>query len=185
MGIEDLSLEQLEVLMGGSEAIGRQEKRGQRDLVSTFTRLPREGMDTLRPIFEGLGFVFGENEDELFVKVTAPAGWSLKPTEHPMHSDILDDKGRRRGGVFYKSAYYDRKADVHLARRYHIENDYESRESLNQRCVVKDQATGEVLKAYPYIDGGQYTECDAQRQEAVAWLREKYPDFESVTAYWE
>lgn len=92
---------------GGIEA---QEAEGQRKMVSSFTTLPI-GMDHGRSV--ELGFEIGEPVDELFVTVKAPEGWQLKPTEHSMWSDIIDHEGQKRGDVFYKAAFYDRKASGH------------------------------------------------------------------------
>ncbi len=89
--------------------IERQEAEGQRKMVSSFTTLPAE-MDHGRSL--ELGFKIGQpvEGDELFINVEAPEGWELKATEHSMWSDIVDDKGEKRGQVFYKAAFYDRRA---------------------------------------------------------------------------
>ncbi len=93
---------------GPAGAVERQEAHGQQLLTSTFTRLPIE-MDHDRS--RALGFEVGHPLDELFVGVTAPAGWELKPTEHSMWSDIIDADGKKCGEVFYKAAFYDRRAE--------------------------------------------------------------------------
>src|ERR1700761_5319407 len=80
---------------GGIEA---QEKRGQTSFAASET-LPRE---CPRAMLESLGFVFGDDADDLFVKVQFPEGWKKVPTDHSMWTDLVDAKGRRRGGVFYK-----------------------------------------------------------------------------------
>lgn len=63
-----------------------------------------------------LGFVKGESVsgDDLFTHVTLPEGWSRAGTGHSMHTDILDERGVPRVGIFYKAAFYDRRADAHL-----------------------------------------------------------------------
>jgi hypothetical protein len=65
---------------------------------------------------ELLGFVKGDPVpgDDLFVRCTLPDGWSKAGTSHSMHSNVLDERGVERVGVFYKAAFYDRKADAHL-----------------------------------------------------------------------
>lgn len=101
-------------------AIEAQEARGQRQLCSQTQQLPTDikpgdllALKTLG--FEFLGPVEG---DKLFQRVTFPEGWSIKPTDHHMWSDLLDEKGRKRGGIFYKAAFYDRGAHLHLEVRY-------------------------------------------------------------------
>lgn len=95
------------------EYIRAQEKRGQRQLVNS-DRLPkaREGDEP----YIALGFTFGEfdRDDPLFRPATLPPGWKREASDHNMWSYIVDQHGRRRVGVFYKAAFYDRKADMHL-----------------------------------------------------------------------
>lgn len=65
-----------------------------------------------------LGFVKGEpvEGDSLFVGCTLPQGWRREGSEHAMWSYVLDERGVRRVAVFYKAAYYDRRATAHIAR---------------------------------------------------------------------
>src|SRR6185436_8068032 len=41
-------------------------------------------------------------------------------TDHSMYTDLVDDKGRVRASIFYKAAFYDRKADISFKRRFSI-----------------------------------------------------------------
>lgn len=97
---------------GFSAYIQGQEAAGQRELV-TSTRFPAEA-----PIadLEALGFTFGpvDEHDPLFRTATLPEGWRREGSGHAMWSYILDDKGRRRVSIFYKAAFYDRRAFAHL-----------------------------------------------------------------------
>lgn len=96
---------------GGIEA---QERRGQAEQAKSET-LPIKGTDgDNRKTFEALGFVFGSKVDALFVNVTFPPGWRKNPTDHSMWTELLDDKGNKRAMIFYKAAFYDRHAEVHL-----------------------------------------------------------------------
>lgn len=97
-----------------SGAIERQEARGQQELCAK-GMIPREGAARILPQLEALGFQLTPAQDELFYDAVLPDGWSIKPTAHSMHSDLLDEQGRKRGGIFYKAAFYDRKASFHLA----------------------------------------------------------------------
>lgn len=66
---------------------------------------------------EALGFVKGAPVagDDLFVHCTLPDGWTKAGTGHSMHSIVLDERGVERVAVFYKAAFYDRRADAHIA----------------------------------------------------------------------
>ena len=100
----------------GSDAILLQEKHGQGQVVMN-EYLP---INCDRSSFEAVGFVLGDKADELFYSVMFPDGWSRKATEHSMYTDIIDDKGRKRGTIGYKAAFYDRWAKASLERRYRI-----------------------------------------------------------------
>lgn len=94
--------------------IEAQEARGQRELVES-TDLPTDahGRDA---DFEALGFTFGapHSGDPLFRPATLPEGWRREGSGHAMWSYIVDNKGRQRVSIFYKAAFYDRKAFMSL-----------------------------------------------------------------------
>jgi hypothetical protein len=110
---------QMSVLVGGFDgpsgagrAIEAMEASGQRELVESSV-LPVEG-----PIedMEKLGFVFGDvvQGDSLFRHAQLPEGWTKVGTDHSMHSKIVDERGVERVSIFYKAAFYDRRASMHL-----------------------------------------------------------------------
>lgn len=105
------AVDALEVLACGIEA---QERRGQQELLQA-TTLPTDtsGRDAE---FEALGFEFGAqvNGDPLFREAKLPAGWSRAGTEHAMWSQIVDERGLERVGIFYKAAFYDRRASMSI-----------------------------------------------------------------------
>jgi len=94
---------------GGIEA---QEAAGQAEVVRDCNRLPKRMIRCERSDFEALGFEFIGPADDLFDLVAFPAGWKLVATDHSMWSDLLDGDGVKRFAVFYKAAFYDRKAHV-------------------------------------------------------------------------
>lgn len=180
---------------GGIEA---QEKRGQMEqakrstlpveLGSKYRGTPAEH----REPWEALGFVFTKTiVDQIFVEVMFPEGWKKKPTDHSMWSEIVDDKGRVRGMIFYKAAFYDRSAHAHLTCRFTVRNDYEKPITT---VSVKD-ACGEVefkvsgLEAPDYSgDRAKANSLNVKIDQAVervkAFLKNNYPDYENPCAYW-
>lgn len=99
-------------LLGGTDRyITEQESAGQRQLVHS-DQIPTEGSDAL----VALGFTLGEvvQGDPMFRHVTLPEGWTKVGTDHAMHSEIRDQLGRARAGIFYKAAFYDRRAECHV-----------------------------------------------------------------------
>lgn len=165
--------------------IERQEAAGQAAMVANFKTLPKD-MD--RAVGEKLGFVYGEDADEIFVSVTPPAGWSLKPTSHSMHSDLLDDKGRRRAGIFYKATFYNRNANGHWHTRYGVERDYDE-EGRGYTLHVRDRSTGTSLHSIRVDrseeDGAQgYERARVLDNDALHWLNENFAEHRDPLAYW-
>lgn len=66
--------------------------------------------------FQALGFEFGPplDSDPLFRQAVLPAGWTRRGSDHAMWSYIDDEQGRERVAVFYKAAFYDRRAHMSL-----------------------------------------------------------------------
>lgn len=97
--------------MGGGGMAGyvtEMEAAGQRQLVHSDT-LP---VDAPWDALEVLGFSAGDlvPGDPLFRRCTLPDGWTREGSDHAMWSYVLDERGIRRVSVFYKAAFYDRRA---------------------------------------------------------------------------
>jgi len=94
--------------------IGDMEAAGQRQLVAS-SLLPTDTNGTDAE-FEAVGFTFSEavNGDALFRPATLPAGWTKHGSDHDMWSYINDEHGRERVAIFYKAAFYDRRAFMRL-----------------------------------------------------------------------
>lgn len=75
--------------------------------------LPTKGLAELPPEW---GIVIGEPADDLFTEVTLPEGWRVVTTSHSMGNRLLNAEGREVAQVFYKAAFYDRRADIHQVR---------------------------------------------------------------------
>jgi len=160
---------------GGIEA---QEAAGQRSFVANET-LP---IQCPRAELEQIGFVFGKPVDDLFVSVQFPAGWRKQATDHSMWSDLLDEKGRKRGSIFYKAAFYDRDAFMRINRRYSTVCTYD-----NPRVAqIKDGDTI-IWQSQPYA--GEKTLSFEISEElggiAETMLTEMFPDWKNPLAYWD
>lgn len=173
------------------DAIYAQEAAGQQSFVNSDT-LPSQMSSEDRKALESAGVVFGDPVpgDDLFVYVTLPEGWTKSGTSHSMHSDLLDNKGRKRAGIFYKAAFYDRRADLHVVRRFDIGMDYDrSDKGVIVKFVTDGGTKVFTTKDYPYT-GEQYrdnynAQNSAASDEVNAWLQENYPNWENVSAYWD
>jgi hypothetical protein len=92
---------------GPTKYITDMEAAGQQQVVAS-AQIPTSGSDRLPE----LGFVLGEidQRDPMFREATLPIGWSKQGSDHSMHSYIVDEHGRKRVNIFYKAAFYDRRA---------------------------------------------------------------------------
>lgn len=187
-----LGVEVPEVLLpGGIEA---QESAGQ-VMTNLQQTLPIDLNGTCtRADLESLGFVFGEPQDELFVYCQFPAGWRKQASEASRHSYLLDDKGRKRGSIFYKAAFYDRRADMALLRRYAVT----LFNACDERGNAVDESQSPATHAHTLItdDGAPLHEigirarrdwdtAHAHEKDGQAWLEEHFPDWRNPLAYWE
>lgn len=172
---------------GGIEC---QEAMGQAALVGSNSSLPRDGD---RKVLEAWGVKFQDDIDDLFVRVTLPAGWKLEASDHSMWSYLLDDKGRKRAGVFYKAAFYDRKAHLRVNTYLSVERVYCNSEGVEDppdknsthiQDLVKD-ADGRVLFSAPIVEDRDYKAGDATNQGCRAWLAEHFSKWQDATAYWD
>lgn len=181
---------------GGIEA---QEKRGQLEQAERET-LPIEGTlkDRMgrscdsKKTFEALGFKFGKVVEGIFVEATFPAGWEKRPTDHSMWSDLVDNKGRKRGAIFYKAAFYDRSAHVHLSPRFGVGQDYDSPTvtvSIRDACgKIAWEISGLAKPDYSKDRenaSANYDKIEAARAELWKRLKAEYPDCDSPSAYWD
>ena len=193
-----------ETLITGNSgaAIRNQEARGQQDLVFS-NELPRECLFCEREQFEQMGIVFGEPTDELFIEAKLPEGWRRVPLEHSMWSELIDDKGRTRARIFYKAAFYDRKAHIRIVPRFVCKTepvcgyaaDWDTIHESNIHAIVEDCGetvwTSESVAPAPG-SGSTREEWRAfdERKERILnqarnWLRCHYPDWKDPLAYWD
>lgn len=162
---------------GGIEA---QEAAGQAMLCAA-AQLPKEMHGCTREQLEALGFKFGADVDDIFITCKLPPGWKKQATDHSMYSDLLDEKGRKRASIFYKAAFYDRRADLTLSRRYSV-NGYEKGSSNDSfRVAAKDCDT--VI--HEFGETADYNTRQTLKQQGWAWLAERFPEWESPHAYWD
>lgn len=184
--------EGMSLLAGTPGAIEASERQGQADLVKHADRLPLD-LHPERTVWEELGFRFGDKIDEVFQEATLPDGWKIVATGHSMHSDIVDSKGNVRGSLFYKAAFYDRRANAGLCTRYMAGTVYDCEKAGSHLpkesyvYAVVDRITG-IVKTFgePISqdnDPGWEAE-DALDDKARAWLAENYPNHENPAAYW-
>jgi len=187
----------LDLLMRGlatgssSDAILGQEAAGQQTFVGSDT-LPTDMQGNAREVLEAAGVkFFGVVEDDpMFQYVELPEGWQKEATGHSMWSDLVDDKGRKRAGIFYKAAFYDRSAHIGVNRRFGVGIDYNKLDEGIAEATVTDG--GEEIFRSASVEFDVEGDYDLKRaaqeeagEEARAWLAEHYPEWEDAAAYWD
>lgn len=165
---------------GGIEA---QEAAGQATFVASAI-LPRQMKGTTREQLVAIGFVFGEDINDLFVACQLPPGWEKHRGDHSMWSYLFDDKGRKRAAIFYKAAFYDERADVRFEPRYSVRADYERKDGKRTDFVYDKAIKQRVFESEEYIHEN-YDAADAARATAYKWLTACYPQHEDAMAYWD
>lgn len=174
----------LALLPGGIEV---SERVGQIDLVHDET-LPAD-MGNDRALLESWGVkILGPVQDDpLFVRIELPRGWRKRAEGHAMHSSLLDDSDRVRAEIFYKAAFYDRRANMSARQRY-SHSSYGSPRGAPQVGRVTD-ADGTVLfeTAPVFIadDDTSYKVHERLDAQCIAWLNERRPMWRDKATYWE
>lgn len=174
--------------LGSSGAIESQEAAGQLELVNSEV-LPTDMRAGAQAALEKIGFKFlGPVEgDPLFQHVEMPEGWSKRKTDHSMWSELVDSKGRKRGGIFYKAAFYDRKATLHLDCRYNVEQNYDIEDSYVQQ-IMDGKTVIHVMPAItldPSSGRARWEYSDQSVKAAHDWVAHHYPDYKDPSAYWD
>ncbi len=180
--------------------IERMEATGQQELCAA-EQLPTTMLGGGKAAFEAMGIVIvGPTDgDDLFVDVKLPQGWTKRPTAHAMHSELCDAKGNVRAEIFYKAAFYDRRADIRPTTRFRIDYD-SSLELCKLRGYVIDRgagADGKVEKNRVIFTtepatiqrkddwAGREAAQKLVCEQAAAWLDARYPAWKSPHAHWE
>jgi hypothetical protein len=183
----------MRAILGGSpsDAILDQEAAGQQSFVNSDT-LPTDMFGDAQMVLEAAGvkFLGVVKGDPLFQYVDLPEGWTKSGTGHSMHNDLLDEKGRKRAGIFYKAAFYDRSAHISVSRRFGVSIDYEKLDEGIAEATVTD-GEKEIFRSASVVfdaDGDYKLRNEAQDKasiEARAWLFEHYPEWENAASYWD
>lgn len=194
------------------EAIKSQEARGQRRMIAR-SQLPKSFGEVLiqdypfttPEAYAKMGIkIIGEVND-LFYEVELPAGWKIDASGHSMWSTLVDAKGRERGKIFYKAAFYDRSAFISLRRRftYKIEPEdkygtdisYDERSGSPHYGIVYDAEveiwrTQAMAIAYNKDRFHWFYDQGEKRKRyfaklCQAFLEEHYPGYNDFFAYWD
>jgi len=196
----------LEVVKAGNPVLSsRSEPVGQEELVKAGgTRLPAEG--TINPAgyrdafdWSLFGLKIGEvvEDDTLWVHAELPQGWQIKASNHSMWSYLYDEEGRKRAGIFYKAAFYDRSCHIQPEQRYAVSIEAAGEDEYDiegpQFAVIKD-ADEEIFRLGPFeskpkpkdkYSSENWRAYNIAEEAGEAYMKEHYPDWRKSEAYWD
>ena len=161
--------------------IEKQEADGPRTLVES-EMIPKEVHGATREQLIALGFKFGDDVDELFVTCELPLGWTKLGTSHSMHSDLLDEHGRKRAGIFYKAAFYDRRASMCMHCRFGVDCYLDGSDDSMFQVAVTD--CGKVVREFGEIKRYDYEGSRVLESKAMVWLADHYPEWKNPLVCW-
>jgi hypothetical protein len=159
------------------------EAAGQRQFVAS-TVMPTECDEKE---LDALGFKLGDpvGGDGLFRHATLPQGWSKQGSDHSMWSDIVDEHGRRRVAIFYKAAFYDRRAFASVDTLYSYLSDVISGAAslvYDGEWATPEAVKAEAEKAADDLERHAVTFDEAQMPEAAARERADADRFRELAA---
>jgi hypothetical protein len=113
------TLDKLLVALPGAGGIEAQEAQGQAQVVAQsgeWVQIPAEFFGCSPGDLIDMGFVIGDvvEGDPLWRLAKLPEGWAFRAADHSMWSYIDDENGKQRIALFYKAAFYDRRATLYI-----------------------------------------------------------------------
>jgi hypothetical protein len=189
---------------------------GQDQLIESEALPVKMGKNETVEDYQKMGIVMGEpfEDDPLFRRAKLPDGWKKEPVSSlfpgtdssPVWTYVIDEKGRLRIFVFYKAAFYDRRAYMRCAARFLVDDqDYFLTGRANIQLATTDKERGRDIVVLDnfympsreiYREKLEYHEEEdyyknpfmgkrrKARDKAEEWLRGKYPNFKDNNSYY-
>lgn len=166
-------------------SIEASEAQGQKDL-KNHVMIPREMHGLNVEQVQALGFTLVPAEDDpLFYYGGMPMGWEINADDHNMWSYLHDDKGRKRASIFYKAAFYDRRADISWNHRYCVNDMVRSSHHPDKYGVQVEDSDGNFLYHAGLYNKNDFKHGGTLATKAAAWLVQNFPLHMSYLAYWD
>jgi hypothetical protein len=198
--------------------IETQEAVGQIDMIKT-TQLPiaveklnfeRDNPNIIKEskeIWGKLGIEIIDKVDELFFSVKLPDKWEMKTRESSYGTYLVDEKGRERVSIFYKAAFYDRRAYADITRRFRISTKHEFELDWSKACNLSKNEFDKLRRkeeeslTFGIVLDGENVIFETKHEKKFSekswkqvekfnkicrkYLDKNYPDWENPFAYWE
>jgi hypothetical protein len=156
----------------------------------------RNNIEYTKEQYKRMGIEIISEHDDLFWNVILPEGWEVKSTDHTMWNELVDNKGRKRANFFYKAAFYDRDAFINFNTRFHIEvdhiadpeSDYKVWKDSDYQGTVKDGDVVICSTACVQPTGDYFKDDEIKKplyEQLEAFMKEHYPNYSDINAYWE
>lgn len=175
------------ITQSGPEAIVISERRGQKDLCNS-TDLPIKEFWAWE-ILKAAGVKNLGPSERLFNKAELPPGWKKEATSHSMWSDLLDEKGRKRAGIFFKAASYDYDAHMTATRRFSSGADQDDSSDYEGPQFPSISDGGKIVWRGPLMTKTpSEKEWDLRARVgkiAEEKLKSIVPDYEDATKNWD
>lgn len=145
--------------------------------------------------YEKMGIVVRDGADDLFYRVELPKGWEIKAI-NILWYNLLDDKGRVRAKFFFKGEIYDSDAFINFNKRYnvvidHVAGIHATEEEWRQSDLQGTVRDGETIifqtERVPATEDLSEEDKIIQnlRQIVESYMKENYPDYKDINAYWD
>lgn len=147
-------------------------------------KLPKD-MRPSKEVFEAIGFVFEDIGDDVLYQATLPEGWTLE-SDGGYWTNLVDDKGRKRGNYFYKGAFYDRSGHMNLSQRFRITSrNIDPKDWKSPVKVAVVDFDGTVIFEAGQCEEEYSEEWESLSRQARGYLCSNYPDWEDASKYWD
>ncbi len=179
-------------LIDGPGAVDRLQKESQ-EMINRNVILARK-MFPSKESWEELGFQFKDIDDDILYEATLPIGWSLKPSDNPMGTEIYDQNGFLRATMSYKSAPYDRRASMSLHRKYEICKNHEKCNNGYNLIIYFGNEMEKLFVCEKFFEGYEATSEQISKNIEITRSYRKltqqfadryYPGWEDVNSYWD
>jgi len=188
---EPSAIETLALLTGDREnaerarlplGIEAQRIDGQMRLVESAI-LPRD-LRPSRGVFEQAGFKLGRLFGGIFLEAELPDGWAKRATSDPSHTDILDDRRRLRGTIYFNAAFHERDAHATLLCRYRVLSVDVNGDGQRCEVLVWDHSEERSVHSSGTAHIGDADVCRRLLAEARNWIETRIPVSDNPLAHW-
>lgn len=138
----------------------------------------------------GINIIGQTKGDTLYFDAELPAGWHIKATDNIWWSEVIDNKGRKRAGVYCKEMCGTGDTFIKFFARYDFYANFNEQDKENMSWVVTDNATELVVFETEKMstdsnERDYWVLRDKLTGQCLDFLAKNYPNHEDINAYWD